>query len=203
MKNTELQQVLVFTNETHRFAHVGIYNMYDKEGRPNYSANLDALYKDAQRFAETPEYNQSIGTDIAFGGSFIVRMMNTTRDEWANSQHIKDLDVFTAQEMAEELREYYTGLGYSVTGLKGSKPIRRDGTSGKYINNIVIKNATMKRIFQIVDRLTEGMTGVNVRQIRIDIYNKYTNRNTVDFDTRRKFWHHIMRNWDRYKLEGN
>jgi len=203
MINTDLQQVFVFVNREHMFAHVGIYNMFDKEGRPNYSANIDSLYKDARRVAETPEMRQSIGAELAFGGSFIVRLMNTPRDQWQVDRHFVNLDVFTAQSMAEELRDYYEQEGYSITGLKGLKTIRRDGTAAKYVNNIVIKDATMKRIFQIVERLTEGMTGVNVRQIRIDIYNKYVDRNTMDFNTRRKFWHHIMRNWDRYKIEGN
>jgi hypothetical protein len=203
MTNTDLQQILVFINEAHRFVHVGIYNMTDKEGRPNYNANLDALHKDAQRVANTAEIKESIGAELAFGGSFIVRLMNTARDQWETTRQITNLDVFAAQEMAEELREFYEETGYSVTGLKGSKPIRRDGTSGKYINNIKIKDATMKRIFQIVEKLTEGMTGINTRQVRIDIYNNYVNRDTVGFDTRRKFWHHIMRNWDRYQIEGN
>jgi hypothetical protein len=203
MTNTDLQQVLVFVNETQQFVHVGIFNMTDKEGRPNYSASLDSLYKDAQRYSSMCEHQDSIGAELAFGGSFRVRLMNTLRNEWETARQITNLDVFTAQTISEDLREYYEELGYSVTGLRGSKPIRRDGTSAKYINNIKIKDATMKRIFQIVEKLTEGMTGINTRQARIDIYNKYVNRDTVGFDTRRKFWHHIMRNWDQYQLKGN
>lgn len=198
MQNTELQQIQVFVNEIHKFAHVGIYNMTDNEGRPNYSANLDSLYRDATRVAAMEENRRSIGADLAFGGSFLVRMMNTPRADWAVARQLTNLTVFDAEELAEELRNFYETEGYNVTGLRGSKAVRRNGTSGKSVNNIRIKNATLKRIHQIVDKLTEGMTDINIAKVRGDIYMRYISNTQTDFDTRRKFWHHIMRNWDNY-----
>lgn len=198
MQNTELQQIQVFVNETHKFAHVGIYNMTDTEGRPNYNANLDSLYREATRVASMQENRYSVGADHAFGGSFIVRMMNTPRSEWDVTRRLTNLDVFNAEELAEELRNFYETDGYSVTGLRGSKAIRRSGVGGKSVNNIKIKNATLKRIYQIVDKLTEGMTGINIAKARGDIYMRYISKTENNFDTRRKFWHHIMRNWDNY-----
>ncbi len=196
MQNTELQQVLVFVNSTHGFVHVGIYNMTDKHGKPNYSAKLAYLYKNASRIQNTPEYINSIGADMGFGSSFFVRLMNTELDEWVTAQHFQNISVFDAQELAIELRSFYENDGYDVTGITGAKPIRRDGTSTKYANNVVIKNATMSRLHQIVDKLTEGMTDIDIKKVRADIYSKYNF--TAGFDTRRKFWHHIMRNWDKY-----
>ena len=200
MKNIELQQIRVFINETSGFVHVGIYNMFDKEGNPNYSANLDSLYGKAKRSSQIDETISSMGAELAFGGSFNIRLMNTPREDWITAKQIINLTVFDAQDLAEEFRVFYENDGYDVTGLKGTKPIRRDGSLGKSINNIKIKNATIKRIYQIVDRLTEGMTGINVAQARRDIYNKYVSKYETDFDTRRKFWHYIIRNWDRYSM---
>jgi hypothetical protein len=198
MKNTELQQIQVFKNETHRFVHVGIYNMTDKEGRPNYSANLDSLHRDASRVASMEETRASIGAELAFGGSFLVRMMNTAREEWSVDRKFTNLSVFEAEDLAEDLREFYEAEGYSVTGLQGSKAVRRTGMNGKSVNNIKIKNANLKRIYQIVDKLTEGMTGIDIAKARRDIYTRYISKTETGFDTRRKFWHHIMRNWDNY-----
>lgn len=198
MQNTELQQIQVFVNQTHKFAHVGIYNMTDSAGRPNYNANLDSLYREAARVAAIEENRFSIEADVKFGGSFIVRMMNTQRSDWSVARQLTNLDVFNAEELAEELRDFYEAEGYNVTGLRGSKAIRRGCASGKSVNNIKIKNATLKRIHEIVDKLTDGMAGINVAKVRADIYMKYISITQTDFDTRRKFWHHIMRNWDDY-----
>jgi hypothetical protein len=198
MKNTELQQIQVFKNETHRFVHVGIYNMTDKEGRPNYSATLDSLHRDASRVASMEETRNSIGAELAFGGSFLVRMMNTAREEWSVDRKFTNLSVFEAEDLAEDLREFYEAEGYSVTGLQGSKAVRRTGMNGKSVNNIKIKNANLKRIYQIVDKLTEGMTGIDIAKARRDIYSRYISKTETNFDTRRKFWHHIMKNWDNY-----
>lgn len=198
MQNTELQQIQVFLNQTQRFVHVGVYNMTDKEGRPNYSASLTSIYKDASRAAEMDESRTSIGAELAFGGSFLVRLMNTPLEDWVVARQFTNMSVFDAQELAEKLRNFYEDQGYSVTGLRGTKAVRRDGTLGKSVNNIKIKNATLKRIYQIVDKLTEGMTGIDIAKARRDIYTRYISKTETSFDTRRKFWHHIMRNWDNY-----
>ena len=197
MQKTDLQQILVFKNETHRFIHIGVYNMFDKEGRPNYSAKLESFYRDANRAKDKALFEKSIGAENAFGSSFFVRLMNTPLEQWETAVEIGNLDLYTAQDFAFELTEQYEAEGYTITGSRGAKAIRHTG-NGKHINNVIIKNATMKRIFEIVEKLTEGMTGVNIMKIKKDIYNKYTDPKISGFDTRRKFWHHIMRNWDNY-----
>lgn len=197
MQKTDLQQILVFKNETNRFIHVGVYNMFDKEGRPNYSAKLENFYRDANRAKDKNESINSIGAENAFGSSFYVRLMNTPLEQWETDVQIDNLGLYDAQALAFELAEQYDAEGYTITGSRGAKAIRHTG-KGKHVNNIVIKNATMKRIHEIVEKLTEGMTGINIVKVKRDIYNRYTDPKTFGFDTRRKFWHHIMRNWNNY-----
>jgi hypothetical protein len=198
MKNTELQQILVFKNETSKFVHVGVYNMYDKSGNSNYNCKLEYQYRDANNAKKKDEFIASIGAEKAFGSSFFVRLMNTPLDQWEVDAKLENLSVHDANVLSTKMLEDYEIEGYNVTGLRYSKIIRHDGTGKKSPNNIIIKNATMKRIHDIVEKLTEGMIGINLNKVKRDIYIKYIDPKTSGFDTRRKFWHHIIRNWDNY-----
>lgn len=197
MQNTELQQICVFKNEEHKFVHIGVYNMTDKQGRPNYGAKLESQYRDAMRIKEKNEWETSREAEKAFGSSFMVRMINTELSQWETTLVCQNLELRRAQDLAFELSEQYEIEGYSVTGSMGAKAVRHTG-NGKYINNTVIKNATMSRLFDIVAKLTEGMAGINLLKVQKDIYRRYTDPKTSGFDTRRKFWHHITRNIENY-----
>ena len=97
MKNLEAQQVTVFVNEQHKFVHVGVYNMYDKEGRPNYGATLQSQYRESQRAIRHANKEDPKGTDNCFGCSFQVRLMNTSIDQWEVSSNTRDLDIGQAR----------------------------------------------------------------------------------------------------------
>ena len=197
MKNLEAQQVTVFVNEQHKFVHVGVYNMYDKEGRPNYGATLQSQYRESQRAIRHANKEDPKGTDNCFGCSFQVRLMNTSIDQWEVSSNTRDLDIGQARVISTELSDLFEEEGYSVTGIRGNKAIRHLGTS-KYVNNVVIKNATMKKIYQIVEKITEGHHSIlNMRRIQSAIYTKYI-KVDGNFDTRRKFWNFINENFDQY-----
>ena len=199
MKNLDNQQILVFVNEQHKFVHIGVYNMYDKEGRPNYGASLQSQYREALRAIRHANKRDAKGTDNVFGNSFQVRLMNTTIDQWKVASTVRDIDIAQAQVIAEEIKEELVSRGYSITGSGGVKAIRHLGTN-KYATSIIIKNATMKRLYQIVEKLTEGYHDVlNMSRVKSDIYRRY---NEVDgnFDTRRKFWNHINENFEAYKI---
>lgn len=199
MKNLDHQQVTVFVNEQQKFVHVGVYNMYDKEGRPNYGATLQSQYRESQRAIRHANSEDPKGTDNCFGSSFQLRLMNTSIDQWEVSSNIRDLDIAQAQVISNELSDLFEEEGYSVTGIRGNKAIRHLGTS-KYVNNVVIKNATMKKIYQIVEKITEGHHNIlNIRRAQSTIYSKYIDPNG-NFDTRRKFWNFINENFDQYAM---
>jgi len=197
MKNIEDQQVSVFVNDYHKFVHIGVYNMYDKEGRPNYGASLHSQYRESVRARRHANKQDAKGTDRAFGNSFQVRLMNTSIDQWEVDSNTQNLELSQAQDLAHELSELFASKGYGITGSRGSKSIRHLGTN-KYATSIIIKNATMKRIHQIVEKLTEGYHDIlNVRRVQSVIYSRYIDPNG-DFDTRRKFWNFIDENFDQY-----
>lgn len=199
MKNLEDQQVSVFVNDYHQFVHIGVYNMYDKEGRPNYGATLQSQYRESVRARHYANKENAKGTDRAFGNSFQVRLMNTSIDQWEVYSNTRNLELSQAQDFAHELSELFASKGYSVTGSRGAKAVRHLGTN-KYATSSIIKNATMKRIYEIVEKLTEGYQEIlNVRHIQSAIYSRYIDPNG-DFDTRRKFWNFINENFETYKI---
>lgn len=199
MKNLEAQQVTVFVNDYHKFVHVGVYNMYDKEGRPNYGATLQSQYRESQRAIHHANKEDPKGTDNCFSSSFQVRLMNTPIDQWEVTSNIRDLDIAQARVISTELSDLLEAEGYNVTGIRGNKAIRHLGTS-KYANNVVIKNATMKKIYQIVEKITEGHHSIlNMRRIQSAIYTRYI-KVDGNFDTRRKFWNFINENFDNFAM---
>jgi hypothetical protein len=199
MKNLEDQQLLVFVNDQQQFVHIGVYNMYDKEGRPNYGASLQSQYRESVRAKHYANKEDARGTDRAFGNSFQVRLMNTSIDQWEVYSNARDLSLSQAQDLAHEMSELFASKGYSVTGSLGAKAVRHLG-SNKYATSITIKNANMKRIYEIVEKLTEGYHSIlDVRRVQTTIYRKYIDQNG-NFDTRRKFWNFINENFDRYAM---
>jgi hypothetical protein len=201
MKNLENQQVCVFVNEHHKFVHIGVYNMYDKDGRPNYGATLQSSYNDAVRAARNANKMNAKGSDNAFGNSFLVRLMNTSVDQWKTATNVRDLLLSEAQDKAKELSDFYESNSYKVTGSLGAKAVRHLG-SNKYATSATIKNATMQRLYQIVEKLTEGHHEVlNMSRVKSDIYRRYND--VGNFDTRRKFWNFINENFDQYMTRSS
>lgn len=193
MQNLSLQQVCVFQNDEHKFVHIGVYNMYDKLGRPNYGAQLKSIIRDAMRLKEIAPQPGRPSADVAFGNSFNIRIMNTNGEGWITTHHIQNLTMYEAQEEAERLSEEYEANGYTFTGSLGNKAIRQFGIKGA--TNVVIKNATIQRVYHIAEKLVEGISGINVRRVQREIYTQYAFHG---LDTRRKFWNHIYGNFDAY-----
>jgi hypothetical protein len=193
MQNLSLQQVLVFQNDEHKFVHIGVYNMFDKLGRPNYGAQLKSAIRDAMRLKEIAALPGRPSADIGFGNSFNIRLMNTNGQGWITTHHIENLTMFDAQEKANLIANEYVSNGYSFTGSLGNKAIRHFGVKG--VTNVVIKHATLKRIYQIAERLVEGITGINIVRVQREIYSQYAFHG---LDTRRKFWNHIYADIDSY-----
>jgi hypothetical protein len=193
MTNLNLQQVMVFQNDEHRFVHIGVFNMYDKLGRPNYGAQLSSHIRNAMRIKEIAPLPGRPSADVSFGNAFNVRLMNTDGQGWQTSYHAENLSVFDAQSIAAEIAERYEAAGYSFTGSLGNKAVRHFGVKG--ITNVVIKNAKMDRIYRIAAKLVEGIVGANVSKVQRDIYKQYAFHG---LDTRRKFWNFIHANIDRY-----
>jgi len=193
MQHLDLQQVYVFENTEHRFVHIGVFNMYDKLGRPNYSAQLHHNIRNAMRIKEIAPLPGRPSADVSFGNAFSVRLMNTNGQGWQTVRHIENLEPFDACQIAHEIAEQYEAAGFSFTGSLGNKAIRRFGVKGA--TNIVIKNANQKRLYTIAEKLVEGITGIKVRLVQRDIYAQYAYHG---LDTRRKFWNYIYANIDRY-----
>jgi hypothetical protein len=193
MQNLSLQQVLVFQNDEHKFVHIGVYNMFDKLGRPNYGAQLKSIIRDAERIKEIAALPGRPSADISFGNSFIIRLMNTNCMGWVNSRHNENLNMFDAQVLAQQFADEYEADGYSFTGSLGKKAVRHFGVKG--VTNVVIKNAKKQRIYQIAQKLVEGITGINISLVQKEIYRQYVFHG---LDTRRKFWNHIYANINSY-----
>jgi hypothetical protein len=130
-------------------------------------------------------------TEHHFCSSFITRLMNTGLEGWKETQRIEDLSVSQALNIARQIREDLEDLGFDVTGLYRGKSIRNTGVSG--ITNLVIKNATQRRIFDIVSKLTVGIEGINLMKAQNMIYMQYIKER---LNTRREFWYFINENLD-------
>lgn len=189
MKNLSLQQICVFQNDKHKFVHIGVYNMLDNKGVPNYKAKLSSMLQDSihmKKIAFSP-YHKSI--DNSFGSSFKVRLMNTDALGWETTRKVENLDLYEAQSVAAEISSEYETLGYSVTGSIGNKAVRHTGVKG--VTNIVIKNATMNRLYQIAEKLVSGVSDINVPKVQQAVYKQYVYHG---LDTRRKLWGYIHYN---------
>lgn len=187
------QKILVFVCDEYKFAHIGVFNMYDKHGKPNYSGSLSSYKTEATRVKKLLPEKNSKGTENAFGNSFMVRLINTGNDLWYTAEEYIDVEPFELRQIAIELHEKYEGMDYSVSGSLGRKGIRQTGFSG--VTNTKINNATKDRLYQIVEKLVEGISNINLRQVQIDIYKQY---NYGGLDTRRKFFNFIHQNLDKY-----
>lgn len=193
MRDLNLQQVIVYKSDKFKFCHVGTYNMYNKKGHVNQDAKLSKIYYDATYAMKNASSINPKGTDSYFNSGFTVRLMNTGIDVWETAEIHENLDLEDARKMSIKLAEKYDGAGYSITGSRGNKAIRQTGE--KAASNVVIKNATMQRIFEIVEKLTHGIENINLFKVQKDIYKQY---NYGSLDTRRKFWHFIHENIDVY-----
>ena len=193
MRDLNLQQVIVYKCEKFKFCHVGVYNMYNKKGHVNQDAKLSVIYYNATYAVKNANGINPKGTDSYFTSGFTVRLMNTGIEAWECDEVIENLDLDDAQKMSKQLVEKYEAAGYSITGSRGNKTIRQTGERAP--NNHEIKNATMARIFEIVEKLTHGIENVNLFKVQKDIYKEY---NYGALDTRRKFWNFIHERLDVY-----
>lgn len=200
-KNLDSQQIHVIVNEKNKFAYVGVNNMYNADGTINYGPGLDNMYRNAERSKILAGSTNPKSYDKTFGSSIMVQMMNTPKEDWEVFDRIIDLDLLDAQMEALRIAEEYEAKGYNVTGSRGhAKAVRQTGLC-KQIDNTKIKNATMDRIYSIVDKLTEGLEDLDLVKIKRDIYVLY-NDPYANFDTRRKWWYHIYKNLDKYTCDG-
>ena len=193
MRDLNLQQVIVYKCEKFKFCHIGTYNMYNKKGHLNQDAKLSVIYYNATYAAKNASGINPKGTDSYFNSGFTVRLMNTGMDSWDTAELHENLDLEDARKLSSKLVETYEAAGYSITGSRGNKAIRQTGERAP--NNHEIKNATMSRIFEIVEKLTHGIEGINLFRVQKDIYKQY---NYGSLDTRRKFWNFIHENLDVY-----
>ena len=189
MKDLDLQQIVVYRNDSLKLAHVAVHNMYTNKGQKNYSASLAGAYNHAKYAMRGAADNPS--TEHQFYSSFITRLMNTGIEGWQETQRIEDLTVSQALKIARQLREELEDLDFDVTGLYRGKSIRNTGIRG--ITNAVIKNATQRRIFDIVSKLTTGIEGLNLMKTQNTIYMQYIKEK---LNTRREFWYFINENLD-------
>ena len=189
MKNLDLQQIIVYRNDDLKLAHVAVNNMYTNKGQKNYSASLTGAYNHAKYAMRGAADNPA--TEHHFCSSFITRLMNTGLEGWKETQRIEDLPVSQALKIARQIREDLEDLGFDVTGLYRGKSIRNTGVRG--ITNLVIKNATQRRIFDIVSKLTVGIEGINLMKAQNMIYMQYIKER---LNTRREFWYFINENLD-------
>lgn len=193
MKLNNDQKILVFVNDEFKFAHIGVFNMIDKKGRPNYSGSLSAYMTEANRVKNLLPSNNDKGTENAFGNSFLVRLMNTNNVGWDTREEYLNVSLSDVDEFCLGLSEKYDSMGYSITGSMGRKAIRQTGMKG--VTNLVIKNATRDRLYAIAEKLVEGIQNVDIRRVQVDIYKQYVFNG---LDTRRKFYRHIIANMEKY-----
>lgn len=189
MTNLDLQQVIIYRNERLKLAHVAVNNMYTKKGQKNYSASLNGAYNSAKYAVRGAASNPS--TEYQFSSAFVTRLMNTGISEWTETDRIEDLKITAALRLARELRETLESEGYDVTGCFRGKSIRNTGVKG--ITNFVIKNATQRRIFEIVTKLTVGIEDLNVTKTQNVVYMRYIKD---VLRTRREIWNFIQENLD-------
>ena len=195
MTTIDNQQVAVFVNKKNKFVHIGVYNMLNKNGVPNYGAQLSSHITEAKRIKRVAGLDGYTSADISFGNSFTVRLMNTDFDGWETAAHVVDLDLKSAQSLAIKTVAEYEELGYSITGSIGNKAIRHFGITG--LTSVVIKNATKSRLNDITRKLVEGIDNVDLPKVQNAIYRQY---NYNGLDTRRKFWYFIFENLDNYLI---
>jgi len=187
------QKILVFVCEEHKFAHIGVFNMFDKHGKLNYSGSLNAYKTEANRVKKLLPEKDPKGTENTFGNSFMIRLINTGNNLWHTAEEHYNVEPFELRQIVIELHEKYEGMGYSMSGSLGRKGIRQTGVSG--VTNTKINNATRDRLFEIAAKLVEGISDINLRLVQIDIYKQY---NYHGLDTRRKFFNFIHQNLDKY-----
>lgn len=193
MRDLNLQQVIVFKCEKFKFCHIGVYNMYNKKGHVNEHAKLSVIYYNATYAVKNASGVNAKGTDSYFTSGFTVRLMNTGMDAWETAEIHENMELEDARKLSMKLVETYEANGYKITGSRGNKAIRQVGECVQ--SNHEIKNATMGRIFEIVEKLTHGIEGINLFKVQKDIYKQY---NYGSLDTRRKFWNFIHENLDVY-----
>lgn len=189
MTNLDLQQVIVYRNERLGLAHIAVNNMFLKNGWKNSAASLKGVYNSAKYAIRGAADNPA--TERQFGSAFITRLMNTGIDEWTETDRIENLKISSALHLARELRERLEAEGYDVTGCFRGKSIRNTGIKG--ITNFIIKNATQNRIFEIVNKLTVGIEGLNITKARNVVYMRYIKD---QLQTRRQIWYFIQENLD-------
>ena len=189
MKNLDLQQVIVYRNDRLKLAHVAVNNMYMSNGWKNSAACLKTAQNHAKYAIRGAGHNPS--TENYFGSSFITRLMNTGFEGWEETQRIEELKISTALKTACEMREALEIEGYDVTGCNRGKSIRNTGVKG--ITNFIIKNATQRRIFDIVSKLTVGIEGLNITKAQNTVYMQYIRDK---LNTRREIWYFINENLD-------
>lgn len=189
MSDLDLQQVIVYRNDRLMLAHVAVNNMYMKNGWKNSSASLKGAYNHAKYAIRGAAHNPA--TENQFCSSFTTRLMNTGIEEWEETHRASNLRIGAALKMARELREFLEDEGYDVTGLYRGKSIRNTGVKG--ITNFIIKNATQRKIFDIVTKITTGIEGLNLRKAQNVIYMQYIKEK---LHTRREFWYFIQENLD-------
>jgi hypothetical protein len=187
MKNLNLQQVTVYVNRVHGFAHIAINNQFTKDGKVNYSkTTLPQLYHSAKYAAgsETAEHH--------FNSSFLVRLMNTGVDDWEEVERITDLSLSDALRLVKDLYGNYNSMGFDVTGAVKGKGIRQTGE--KAIPNYIIREATIEKINKIVETLAAGIPHLNLKKVQKEIYFKWLRD---ELQTRRQFWVYIQENLGR------
>jgi len=189
MTNLDLQQIIIYRNERLKLAHIAVNNMFTKNGQKNYSASLNSVYNTAKYAIRGAANNPS--TEHHFASAFVTRLMNTKVLEWSETDRIENLKLSVALRLARELRETLESDGYDVTGCFRGKSIRNTGVKG--ITNFIIKNATQRRIYEIVNKLTVGIEGLNIIKTRNIIYMRYIKE---VLHTRREIWNFIQENLD-------
>lgn len=190
MKNLDLQQVIVYRNDRLKLAHVAVNNMYMSNGWKNSAACLKAAYNHAKYAIRGAAHNPS--TEHHFSSSFVTRLANTGVEEWEETHRVEELKISAALKMACEMREALEYEGYDVTGCNRGKSIRNTGVKSG-ITNFIIKNATQRRIFDIVTKLTVGIEGINLMKAQKTVYMKYIRD---QLHTRREIWYFINENLD-------
>jgi hypothetical protein len=189
MQNLDLQQIIIYRNDRLKLAHVAVNNMFTNKGQKNYSASLNGVYNNAKYAIRGAANNPS--TEHHFGSAFMTRLMNTGIDEWTETNRVENLTITTALRESRTLREQLEAEGYDVTGCFRGKSIRNTGVKG--ITNFIIKNATQRRIFDIVNKLTVGIEGLNKIKTQNTIYMQYIREK---LNTRREIWYFIQENLD-------
>lgn len=194
---TTPQELLVFKNDIHKFAHVGIYNMFRPDETTRNYNTFGKVYSKAAYAARNAHVEATDhGTSTTFLSAFYVRMMNTPKEDWHEETRAGNLDLKDAFDLKTDIINELEQAGYTVSGKHNNKGIRCVG--GSKIPNTQIKNATLEKIYRIVDELTEGMVDIDLHKTKKTVYLMYI-RGIVD--TKREIWSFINENIDMFSVE--